>query len=72
MSDDLSEEKQQAFRTLEALLQRRDAIHEETGEDPLENVGEIIKTAGMIRDQIPVEDTPYASEIDPEEVFDDE
>lgn len=73
MSDDpLLAEKRRAFETVYALIKRRDAIYDETGEDPLaDNFGTYIKAAGMLRDQIDPADRPSMREIDPDEVFGD-
>lgn len=69
-TDRLVDEKKQAFRTLNALLQRRDEVYDETGEDPLDNIGHIIKAAGMVRDQLDPEEVPRSADIDPADVFD--
>lgn len=68
-SPHLNEELDQTFRTLYALLKRRDQIVDETGDRPLEKYGLIIQTAGAIRDQIPADEVPRAEDIDPDEVF---
>ena len=66
------EEDGSTFETVYALIKRRDAIYDETGEDPLaDNFGTYIKAAGMLRDQIDPADRPSMREIDPDEVFGD-
>lgn len=71
MSDDLRQEKRQTFRTMVALLMRRDVVYAETGEDPLDGVGQLIKACGAVRDTMDIEDVPDIDDIDPAEVFDD-
>lgn len=64
------EEILQTYETIVALIKRRDEIAREVDGEPME-VGQLIKAAGSLRDELDPEDVPRAKDIDPDELFAD-